>query len=70
LILALAEGLSYREIEQRLGASAPTVSKWKSRFEESGIAGLQAQHRAASFSKRSSRLMRLDNSSFTACLAA
>ena len=47
LILALAQGLSYREIEQRLGASAPTVSKWKSRFEESGIAGLQAQHRGS-----------------------
>jgi len=28
LILALADGLSYREIERKLGASAPTVSKW------------------------------------------
>ena len=27
LILAVADGMSYREIEQRLGASAPTVSK-------------------------------------------
>ena len=44
LILALADGLSYREIEGTLGASAPTVSKWKSRFEESGLAGLQGQH--------------------------
>jgi len=33
LLLCLAEGLSYREIERKLGASAPTVSKWKSRFE-------------------------------------
>lgn len=44
LILALADGRSYREIERSLGASAPTVSKWKSRFEKSGLAGLQGQH--------------------------
>ena len=32
LILAVADGMSYREIERKLGASAPTVSKWKTRF--------------------------------------
>ena len=42
LILALADGSSYRDIERTLGASAPTVSKWKSRFEQSGMDGLQA----------------------------
>jgi transposase len=47
LILALAEGLSYREIERTLGASAPTVSKWKSRFEQAGLAGLQGRHRGS-----------------------
>lgn len=47
LILLLAEGVSYREIERRLGASAPTVSKWKSRFEQSGMAGLQGQHKGS-----------------------
>src|SRR3954470_5836796 len=47
LILSLAEGLSYREIERTLGASAPTVSKWKRRFEESGMAGLQGQHKGS-----------------------
>src|SRR3954454_21550823 len=47
LILCLAEGLSYREIERRLGASAPTVSKWKNRFEQSGGAGLQGQHKGS-----------------------
>jgi transposase len=47
LILALADGLSYREIERGLGASAPTVSKWKSRFEESGLAGLHGQHQGS-----------------------
>jgi transposase len=47
LILSLADGLSYREIERTLGASAPTVSKWKRRFEQSGIAGLQGQHKGS-----------------------
>ena len=36
-ILALADGLTYREIERKLGASAPTVSKWKSRFEHASM---------------------------------
>ena len=44
LILAMADGLTYRQIEQTLGASAPTVSKWKGRFEEQGIEGLQGRH--------------------------
>jgi len=44
LILALADGMSYREIERKLGASAATVSKWKSRFRQKGMAGLQGQH--------------------------
>jgi transposase/Trp operon repressor len=47
LILALADGLSYREIEQKLGASAPTVSKWKLRFEHAGIAGLEGKHQGS-----------------------
>jgi transposase len=47
LVLCLADGLSYREIERKLGASAPTVSKWKNRFEQAGMAGLQAQHRGS-----------------------
>jgi transposase len=47
LILGLADGLSYRDIECRLGASAPTVSLWKGRFEKSGMAGLQGQHKGS-----------------------
>jgi transposase len=47
LILALADGMSYREIERKLGASAPTVSKWKSRFEREGMEGLQGRHRGS-----------------------
>jgi transposase len=47
LILALANGQSYREIERKLGASAPTVAKWKSRFEQAGMAGLQGRHQGS-----------------------
>lgn len=47
LILALADGLSYREIERLLGASSPTVSLWKQRFEKARMAGLQGQHKGS-----------------------
>ncbi len=47
LILALAEGLTYRQIEQTLGVSAPTVSKWKIRFEGHGIEGLEGRHKGS-----------------------
>jgi transposase len=47
LILALADGLSYRKIERKLGASAPTVSLWKKRFQQSGLAGLEGQHKGS-----------------------
>jgi transposase len=47
LILALGEGKTYREIEESLGASAPTVSKWKGRFEQLGIEGLAGRHRGS-----------------------
>jgi len=47
LILALADGLSYRAIQRKLAASAPTVAKWRSRFEQAGIAGLQGQHQGS-----------------------
>jgi hypothetical protein len=45
IVLALAEGLSYREIERKLGARSATVALWKSRFEGAGIDGLQGQHK-------------------------
>jgi DNA-directed RNA polymerase specialized sigma24 family protein len=32
LILLLAEGLSYRTIQERLDTTAPTISRWKQRF--------------------------------------
>jgi len=47
LILALAEGWSYHQIKDRLQTSAPTISRWKQRFEKDGIAGLDARHQGS-----------------------
>ena len=47
LILALAEGISYREIARRLHTSGPTIARWKTRFEQDGMAGLAGRHRGS-----------------------
>jgi transposase len=47
LILALAEGMSYNAIKQKLHTTAPTISRWKQRFEESGIDGLEGRHKGS-----------------------
>jgi len=47
LILALAEGRSYSQIKERLQTSAPTISRWKRRFEEDGMAGLDPRHKGS-----------------------
>jgi hypothetical protein len=47
LILALAEGKTFRQIEDGLGASAPTVSKYKGLFEQLGVEELQGQHKGS-----------------------
>lgn len=40
LILMLAEGVSYRTIQERLDTTAPTISRWKNRFLRQRVAGL------------------------------
>lgn len=45
MILALASGKSYSEVERELGTSRPTIARWKRRFEEQRIAGLEPQHK-------------------------
>jgi transposase len=40
MILMLADGRSYTEIQKRLQTTAPTISRWKTRFLEAGINGL------------------------------
>jgi len=41
IILMLDKGLTYEEIQTKLGTSSGTISKWKCRFEEQGIDGLR-----------------------------
>lgn len=47
LILALADGWTYAQIMERLQTSAPTISRWKQRFEEQGMAGLDPRHQGS-----------------------
>jgi transposase len=44
MILMLAEGRSYAEIQERLQTTAPTIARWKKRFLAQGVAGLFEQH--------------------------
>ena len=47
LMLALAEGKSWSQIEIELQTSRPTIARWKSRFEQQGMAGLDPRHRGS-----------------------
>src|SRR2546428_1823626 len=47
LILALAEGRTYSQIMTSLQTTAPTISRWKQRFEQDGLAGLEPQHKGS-----------------------
>ena len=47
LILALAAGETYREIEKSLGTSAPTIARWRKRFEQDRLGGLEGLHQGS-----------------------
>jgi transposase len=47
LILALADGMSYRTIEKKLDTSAPTIARWRRRFERHRIEGLNPRHQGS-----------------------
>jgi transposase len=47
LILALADGQTYSQITTSLQTSAPTIARWKQRFEEEGLAGLAPRHKGS-----------------------
>src|ERR1700748_3246644 len=47
LILALADGVSYSRIEADLHTSRPTIARWKARFEQGRIHGLEARHKGS-----------------------
>jgi transposase len=44
LMLLLSEGASFQTIQQQLGTTAPTIMRWKSRFLQSGMDGLDTNH--------------------------
>ena len=47
LILALAEGQSYREIAKGMRTSAATIARWRTRFEQDRLAGLEGRHQGS-----------------------
>jgi transposase len=47
LILALADRLSYRAIEKKLHTSTPTIARWRKRFEQHRVEGLNPQHKGS-----------------------
>jgi hypothetical protein len=47
LILALAEGKSYREIEHCMHTSAATIARWRTRFERHRLTGLEGRHQGS-----------------------
>jgi transposase len=46
IVLLAADGLSNVEIAERVGVSLPTVTSWRSRYREGGIAGLADEARS------------------------
>ncbi len=47
LILALADGESYSQVMRSLQTTAPTISRWKQRFEQDGMDGLDPRHKGS-----------------------
>jgi len=47
LILSLAAGMTYEQVVSALGTTKPTIARWKARFEQAGIAGLEPRHKGS-----------------------
>lgn len=47
LILSLADGMTYEQIVMALGTTKPTIARWKARFEERRVDGLEPQHKGS-----------------------
>ena len=45
VLILLNEGMSYSAVQERVGCSAPFISKWKKRFLAEGLSGLYSRHR-------------------------
>lgn len=44
VLLLLGEGASYTQVQEKVGCSAPFISKWKKRFLADRLAGLYSRH--------------------------
>src|SRR5260370_39443424 len=44
IVLLLDEGAAYRDIEEKLGTPASTISRWKQRYQQDGVLGLATIH--------------------------
>jgi transposase len=40
IVLLLADGASYHEIQEQMETAATTIARWKTRYEELGVEGL------------------------------
>jgi putative transposase len=58
LILMLAEGVSFNTIKRRLQTSAPTIIRWKQRFLESGLDGVDTYHPGQKAKVRHTNMLR------------
>ena len=56
ILLLLADGLSYDAIKNKLDTTAPTISRWKKRFLEQGLDGLETHRPGQAPSKLTPRL--------------
>ena len=56
IVLLLAEGWSYQAVADKLDTSAPTVGKWKKRFLQRGLDGLETHRPGRPPSKLTARL--------------
>jgi transposase len=46
ILLCCADGLPHRQIKRQLHTSVDTVVRWRSRYEQEGLAGLQDRPRS------------------------
>ena len=44
IVLLLADGASYSQIQEKLDTAATTIARWKARYEEAGLEGLATFH--------------------------
>src|SRR5882672_7346153 len=56
IVLMLEEGASYRDIQEKLDTTAPTISLWKKRYRQDEILGLATFHPGQASKKLTSQL--------------